>query len=114
MMCQMTGRPPISTMGLGLRCDSSLMRVPSPPARMTHFIVLFSQKIIPPSGVAARDLRRELRAESRRGKLLRAPAAGRGLDARGVLLERLHGGHDGVRALLLEEHAGRLGGVQPH
>ncbi|MFH0934794.1 MAG: hypothetical protein V1879_06275 [Pseudomonadota bacterium] len=37
MMCQMTGRPPTSIMGLGFRCDSSLIRVPYPPARMTHF-----------------------------------------------------------------------------
>ena len=38
MMCQRIGRPPISIIGLGLRCDSSLMRVPSPPASMTAFI----------------------------------------------------------------------------
>src|SRR6266850_1129531 len=56
MMCQMIGLPPISTIGLGLRCDSSLIRVPSPPARITHFIdapppseqrFVFSQKFAP-------------------------------------------------------------------
>src|SRR5262245_14984179 len=37
-MCQRIGRPPISTIGLGLISVSSLSRVPSPPARMTHFM----------------------------------------------------------------------------
>ena len=32
------GRPPISTMGFGLRWVSSLIRVPKPPARITAFI----------------------------------------------------------------------------
>ena len=35
MMCQSSGRPPISTMGLGRTAVSSAMRVPLPPARMT-------------------------------------------------------------------------------
>ena len=30
--------PPISIMGLGLKIDSSLMRDPNPPAKMTAFI----------------------------------------------------------------------------
>ena len=38
MMCQRIGLPPISIMGLGFRCDSSEMRVPRPPARITAFI----------------------------------------------------------------------------
>ncbi|MNQ62532.1 hypothetical protein D3C85_768810 [compost metagenome] len=38
MMCQRIGLPPISIIGLGLRWDSSLIRVPRPPARMTAFI----------------------------------------------------------------------------
>src|SRR6266496_6204905 len=38
MMCQRIGRPPISIIGFGLRWDSSLMRVPKPPARMTAFM----------------------------------------------------------------------------
>ncbi len=38
MMCQMIGLPPISIMGLGRKWDSSLIRVPNPPARMTVFI----------------------------------------------------------------------------
>ena len=37
MMCQRIGWPPISIIGLGFRWDSSLMRVPRPPARMTAF-----------------------------------------------------------------------------
>ncbi len=37
MMCQRIGRVPISTMGLGRVFDSSAMRVPLPPAKMTHF-----------------------------------------------------------------------------
>src|SRR5215831_19354010 len=40
MMCQSIGRPPTSIIGFGLRWDSSLMRVPRPPARMTAFISL--------------------------------------------------------------------------
>ncbi len=39
MMCHRIGRPPISTIGLGLRWVSSLRRVPNPPARMTHFML---------------------------------------------------------------------------
>ena len=38
MMCQRIGLPPISIIGLGRRCDSSLMRVPMPPARITAFM----------------------------------------------------------------------------
>src|SRR3954463_92862 len=38
MMCQRIGLSPISTIGLGRTPDSSAMRVPRPPARMTHFI----------------------------------------------------------------------------
>src|SRR6185503_12152700 len=37
--CQRIGRPPISIMGFGRRCDSSEIRVPMPPARITAFIV---------------------------------------------------------------------------
>jgi hypothetical protein len=37
------GLPPISIMGFGLRCDSSEMRVPRPPARITAFIILRAQ-----------------------------------------------------------------------
>ena len=40
MMCQRIGRPPISSIGFGRVPDSSAMRVPLPPARMTHFIGL--------------------------------------------------------------------------
>src|SRR4051794_39145141 len=39
MTCQMIGRPPISIIGFGRRCDSSAMRVPRPPARMTAFML---------------------------------------------------------------------------
>ncbi len=38
MMCQRIGLPPISIMGFGLRCDSSEILVPRPPARMTAFM----------------------------------------------------------------------------
>ena len=38
MMCQRIGRPPISTIGLGLVSVSSISREPRPPARMTTFI----------------------------------------------------------------------------
>ena len=37
-MCHRIGRPPISIIGLGLRCVSSEMRVPKPPANKTHFM----------------------------------------------------------------------------
>ena len=40
MMCQSTGMPPISSMGLGLYWLSSEIRVPYPPARITTFISL--------------------------------------------------------------------------
>src|SRR6266478_732618 len=39
MMCQRTGRPPISSMGFGTTAVSSARRVPRPPARMTTFTV---------------------------------------------------------------------------
>src|SRR6266852_4399895 len=38
MICQRIGLPPISTMGLGFKEVSSLMRVPNPPAKITAFI----------------------------------------------------------------------------
>src|SRR5271157_802918 len=38
MICHSIGRPPISTIGLGLYSVSSRSRVPSPPARITTFI----------------------------------------------------------------------------
>ena len=38
MTCHRIGFPPISIMGLGRDEVSSLIRVPSPPARMTHFM----------------------------------------------------------------------------
>src|SRR6516165_8551642 len=38
MMCQMIGRPPISTIGFGFVSVSSAMRVPRPPARMTALV----------------------------------------------------------------------------
>src|SRR5712691_3329030 len=38
MMCQSMGRPPISTMGLGLTAVSSARRVPMPPAKITVFM----------------------------------------------------------------------------
>ena len=37
MICHKIGNPPISIIGFGRRCDSSLMRVPKPPARITTF-----------------------------------------------------------------------------
>ncbi|MNN66228.1 hypothetical protein D3C81_1817920 [compost metagenome] len=42
MMCQRIGLPPTSIIGLGLRCDSSLIRVPRPPAKITAFIPFLS------------------------------------------------------------------------
>src|SRR5713226_9069050 len=38
IMCHRIGLPPISTIGFGLACVSSLNREPKPPARMTAFI----------------------------------------------------------------------------
>src|SRR5690606_33100470 len=40
MMCQRIGRPPISIMGLGRSWLSSEIRVPSPPASITTFVIL--------------------------------------------------------------------------
>src|SRR5262245_34477985 len=36
MMCQRIGLPPTSTLGVGRSCDSSLIREPCPPPRITH------------------------------------------------------------------------------
>jgi len=47
MICQRIGRPPISIIGLGLKADSSDMRVPKPPARMTTFIKIPNQSSTP-------------------------------------------------------------------
>src|SRR6266849_8797537 len=38
MICQISGFPPISTIGLGLISVSSARRVPMPPAKMTTFM----------------------------------------------------------------------------
>jgi hypothetical protein len=38
MMCQMIGRPPISTIGFGRIAVSSLSLVPRPPANTTTFM----------------------------------------------------------------------------
>src|SRR5688572_11901431 len=38
MMCQSTGLSPISIIGFGFTCVSSLRREPYPPARITAFI----------------------------------------------------------------------------
>src|SRR5258708_6580350 len=45
-MCQRIGRPPISTIGLGRTIVSSERRVPTPPARMTAFIVWMSAPLV--------------------------------------------------------------------
>src|SRR5438067_2410937 len=39
MICQRIGRPPISTIGFGRTSVSSASLVPSPPARMTTFMI---------------------------------------------------------------------------
>src|SRR4030095_6221281 len=41
-MCHRSGLPPISIIGFGFTCVSSLRREPNPPARMTVFMALFS------------------------------------------------------------------------
>lgn len=41
MMCQRIGRPPIFIMGLGRVDVSSLILVPSPPARMITFMMFY-------------------------------------------------------------------------
>src|SRR6478672_723490 len=43
MICHRIGRPPISTIGLGLIVVSSEMRVPNPPARMTTFMIFLKE-----------------------------------------------------------------------
>src|SRR3954451_11562776 len=45
MMCQSSGLAPISIIGFGRSSVSSLMRVPSPPARITAFIAAGSLKV---------------------------------------------------------------------
>jgi hypothetical protein len=40
MMCQRIGLPPVSIIGFGLRCDSSLMHAPGPPAKIIAFNLL--------------------------------------------------------------------------
>src|SRR6266508_3531337 len=44
MMCQRIGLLPISIIGLGRTCVSSLIRVPAPPARITAFIALWTAR----------------------------------------------------------------------
>ena len=39
-MCHMIGLPPISIIGFGLRWDSSEIREPIPPARITVFKII--------------------------------------------------------------------------
>ena len=43
MMCQRTGFPPISIIGLGFKLVSSESRVPSPPAKITAFKLTSNQ-----------------------------------------------------------------------
>lgn len=60
MMCHRIGRPPISIIGFGRATDSSLIREPSPPARMTAFIFLlcrFDSPIVDLSKKRARSPR---------------------------------------------------------
>src|SRR4051812_43644543 len=40
MMCQRSGRPPMSIIGLGRDTVSSVIRLPTPPARITAFTAL--------------------------------------------------------------------------
>ena len=40
-MCQSIGIPPISTIGFGLKSDSSDILVPKPPAKITIFSIIF-------------------------------------------------------------------------
>src|SRR6476469_7686442 len=47
MMCHRIGLPPISTMGFGRVCVSSLSRVPRPPARMTAFTCSHRRNLLP-------------------------------------------------------------------
>ena len=47
MMCQMIGRPPISTIGFGLISVSSRNRVPRPPHRMTTSRVGDRRRFLP-------------------------------------------------------------------
>src|SRR5262245_29577829 len=44
-MCHMIGRPPISTIGLGLTSVSSASRVPDPPAKMATFIRRYPKRL---------------------------------------------------------------------
>src|SRR3954465_6397327 len=78
MMCQSSGRPPISPMGLGRTCVSSLIRVPSPPARITAFMPIAYWKTpgarascAEPRIVLYADEARRVAAQ-RRDRLLRA------------------------------------------
>src|SRR5687768_16891341 len=53
MMCQRIGRPPISTIGLGLSVVSSDSLDPSPPARITTFMDALSRNANAPSQVSS-------------------------------------------------------------
>src|SRR6202012_1114883 len=50
MRCQMIGRPPISTIGLGRTAVSSPSRLPSPPAKITVFIRGKALELFPQGG----------------------------------------------------------------
>ena len=65
MTCQSIGRPPISIIGFGRWMVSSLIRVPFPPARMTHFIIALCIRCTKsPASAASIDARHDTRSRT--------------------------------------------------
>src|SRR5262245_6227901 len=64
MMCHRIGRPPISTIGLGLTPVSSAKRVPAPPARITTFMQ-YPETLLRPSNLFCKRLATLWRAAAR-------------------------------------------------
>src|SRR5437762_13804643 len=105
MMCQRIGRPPISIIGFGRKCDSSEIRVPRPPARMTAFMDAYMDSfawLATPARWKRQDKSRGCAGLVARGARRRASARAAlgigGLDAQQVEGDR--GRRDGRRLTL--------------
>src|ERR1700678_913834 len=92
MMCQRIGRPPIATIGFGRRCVSSLIRVPRPPANMTHFMdlgaALKRNGCVRSKNCVHVDTREDLKSAADRG--IQNPKSPLTADRKGMAITALH------------------------
>src|SRR5258706_4298773 len=109
MMCQRIGRPPISIIGFGRKCDSSEIRVPRPPARMTAFMDAYMDSfawLATPAGRKRQDKSRGCAARIARRARRRASARA-ALGIRGLHAQQIEGDRrrrDGRRFTLAARH----------